>query len=137
MIGNPGPGGAATIWRQGDTWSLSDADTTILLLTMTALIEGLSRAPAAKMIEVRTATKYLVNSFQFGWAKTWRDNGWRRSKGGIVANVDLWERLVTVISGHTTPIEWTHGKPIGEYGQLCRSLAAQASAMAGGEKTLA
>lgn len=140
MIDNPGTGAAAIVWRSGDetgSWTGSDPDTTIIRLTMTALIEGLERAPTAGRVEVVTATKYLVDAFTLGWAATWRGNGWHRSKGGAIANIDLWERLLETIDRRGTVVHWTHGKPLGEDGHRCQRLARKAAATAASENAAA
>ncbi|QDT70363.1 Ribonuclease H [Planctomycetes bacterium MalM25] len=133
MIDNPGPGGAAVVWRRGDdsgSWSGGEPDSTIIRLTMTALIEGLTGSPHAGRVEVLTATKYLVDAFEQDWVTTWRENGWRRPKRGPIANVDLWERLLEAIDARDTPIRWLHGKPFCEEGRRCQRLARKAAAEA-------
>lgn len=67
------------------------------------LVAGLTAIQAARALDpdaqltVVSDSAYLVNCFLEEWHVKWARNGWTSSKGGKVANRDLWERLVPLI----------------------------------------
>jgi len=50
-------------------------------------------------VEIYSDSAYLVNCMQQGWHVKWRQKGWITSKKEPVANRDLWEKLLQLISG--------------------------------------
>ena len=43
---------------------------------------------------------YVCNGIAKRWVQRWQRNGWKTSSGGLVANRDLWERLLAEVQRH-------------------------------------
>ncbi|MEG1820531.1 MAG: RNase H family protein, partial [Oscillospiraceae bacterium] len=72
--GNPGPGGWGTILRcNGVEKELSggERETTNNRMELTAVIEGLKCLKRSCDIELYTDSKYVADSIEKGWAKSW------------------------------------------------------------------
>src|SRR5579862_4070771 len=94
-IGNPGPGGWASILRCNGRkrelcgWS---PETTNNRLELTAAIEGLRALKETCEVEVVTDSEYLKNGIT-KWIQGWKRNGWKTSGKKPVMNQDLWTEL--------------------------------------------
>jgi len=110
--GNPGPGGWA--WAVSPNGSPSGAggepDTTNQRMELAAVLEAL-RALCAdhSLIHVVSDSTYVVNCFRDDWWKKWKRNGWKNSKREPVANVDLWEPLIELVTINQVSFEWVKG----------------------------
>ena len=84
--GNPGAGGWGTILSyNGREKELSggEAQTTNNRMELTAVIEGLRALKEPCRVRIVTDSQYVVNGIEKGWAKSWKQNGWRkRQKAG-------------------------------------------------------
>ena len=110
--GNPGPGGWG--WAVSPDGSLSDAggeaNTTNQRMELAAVLEALkSLTPAHHAVHIVSDSTYVVNCFRDGWWKKWKKNGWKNSKREPVANVDLWEPLIDLVTTHEVTFEWVKG----------------------------
>ncbi|GIU83816.1 MAG: ribonuclease H [Acidimicrobiales bacterium] len=95
-LGNPGPGGWAWLVPEGP-WKSGCAEmATNQRMELTAVLEGLTAIQGP--LEVRCDSNYVVKCFNDGWWQAWVRNGWRNSKGKPVANRDLWEPLVEMVT---------------------------------------
>lgn len=105
--GNPGPGGWAAILlyagKEKEIWGKEDL-TTNNRMELTAAIKGLSALKYPCQVELFSDSAYLVNAFNNGWLKKWRENGWKTSKKESVENQDLWQELLKLAQIHQ--IEW-------------------------------
>lgn len=128
--GNPGPGGWGTILRcNGVEKELSggETETTNNRMELTAVIEGLKHLKRSCNVEVYTDSKYVSDSIEKGWAKSWKKNGWRKSDKKPALNSDLWESLLSELEKHHVKINWVkghHGHPENE---RCDKLAVEQS----------
>lgn len=53
---------------------------------------------------------YLVNCFRDRWFDRWRKNHWTKARGVPVANVDIWDPLITLVEDHQdVTFEWVKG----------------------------
>ena len=52
-------------------------------------------------------SEYLVKGMR-EWVPSWRDRGWKR-KGGSIENLELWQALLQVQSGHAVTWHWVRG----------------------------
>lgn len=109
-LGNPGPGGYAAIVLDHNGSEMSvvsgrEKKTTNQRMEMTAAAEGLSLLPRGVCVTVFTDSKYLVDGMT-SWLPGWKRRGWKKSDGGIVKNIELWQRLDREASGRT--VTWNH-----------------------------
>ena len=52
-------------------------------------------------------SEYLIKGMQ-EWVPSWRARGWKR-KGGSIENLELWQALLQVQSGHAVTWRWVRG----------------------------
>ncbi|NNE10869.1 MAG: ribonuclease HI [Ilumatobacter sp.] len=112
--GNPGPGGWGwAVAPEGSPSGSGGATTTTnQRMELTAVLEALRAlgvgSEAGPVVVVSDST-YVVNCFRDGWWKKWQRNGWKNSKKEPVANVDLWEPLVELVTTGNVTFEWVKG----------------------------
>ena len=129
-LGNPGPGGYATLMVYGEkVKELSGGFrlTTITRMEMLAAIVGLESIKLKWRVVVWTDSKYLCDSVQQGWAKRWRSKGWVVKSGDKAKNIDLWIRLLAVLEEHEVRFEWVKGHAGHPENERCDELSVEAS----------
>ena len=97
-IGNPGPGGWASIIIINDvktTLSGSDEETTNNKMEITAVIKGLEQFPENSSVKIFTDSEYVINTM----TKNWKRN----------TNLDLWNRLDSFVINRTIEWNWVKG----------------------------
>jgi len=129
-IGNPGPGGWG--WALGSERYASGAEprTTNQRMELFAVLDALRSNTG--LVEIVSDSTYVVNCFKDRWWQGWRRRGWKNSKGGPVANRDLWEPLIAeVVEGrvaHGVVFRWVKGHagdPMNEFVDLLATTAAR------------
>jgi ribonuclease HI len=78
-------------------------------------------------VTVYSDSKYVVESFEKGWAKRWRANGWKRNKKDKAENPDLWGRLLDISEKHEVKFKWVKGHAGNRENERCDKLAAEAA----------
>ncbi len=128
---NPGPGGyGVVIEESGKRRELSGGYrlTTNNRMEMMAAIIALEELKDCKTpIDLHSDSSYLVNGISKGWVRKWRKNGWRKSDGGAVLNVDLWQRLIVLVENLDVRLHWLKGHAGNEGNERCDSLAVAAT----------
>jgi ribonuclease HI len=110
-IGNPGPGGWASILRYNDhTRELfgSVEHTTNNRMELSGVIEGLRALREPCEVEIITDSQYVKNGIT-QWIHGWKRNGWKTSAKKPVMNQDLWEELDREVARHKIQWTWTKG----------------------------
>ncbi|WP_295959618.1 ribonuclease HI [Rhodoferax sp.] len=111
--GNPGPGG----WGVLLTWSGTEKEmfggelaTTNNRMEMMAVIEGLSALKQPCSITLYIDSQYVLKGMT-EWLKGWKARGWLTASKEPVKNVDLWQRLDTLVNtaGHKIDWRWVKG----------------------------
>jgi ribonuclease HI len=128
-LGNPGPGGWATILRyNGNHKEMhgSVSETTNNRMELTAAIEGLLALKERCEVEVVTDSEYLKNGITT-WIANWKRNGWKTKAGKPVMNQDLWEELDALVSRHQVRWTWTKGHANHADNNRCDELATEAA----------
>jgi ribonuclease HI len=128
--GNPGPGGYGAIMRfNGAEKELSGGfrNTTNNRMELMGAIAALEALKEPCEATVTTDSQYLVNAVEKGWLYGWKAKGWRKSGNGIVLNIDLWERLLPLLSRHTVKFHWIRGHAGHAENERCDRLAVEAS----------
>ena len=124
--GNPGPGGYGVILKYKDVFKeLSGGAklTTNNRMELTAVIEGLSALKKPSNVVIQTDSKYIVDSINKGWVFNWKNNNWTKSDKSKALNVDLWERLLSLLQIHNVKFKWIKGHNGHEYNERCDKLA--------------
>ena len=110
--GNPGPGGWGAVLESGEHYAEIKGgapDTTNNRMELTAAIEALKvivRENAT--ITLYTDSVYLRDGVT-KWMAGWKKNGWKTSARKAVKNVELWQELDKLASGHTIEWLWVKG----------------------------
>ncbi|MGH9448347.1 MAG: ribonuclease HI [Terriglobia bacterium] len=112
-VGNPGPGGWASILRlkssgQELVITGSHPATTNNRMELTAAIEALRALRRHCRIELQTDSQYVKKGIT-EWLPRWRSNGWVTASGKPVLNQDLWHQLEQVVAQHEVHWSWTPG----------------------------
>ena len=128
--GNPGAGGWGTILEyKGKVKELSGGDelTTNNKMEITAVIEGLKALKEPCKVTVVTDSQYVANGINLGWAKSWRENGWRKKDKKPALNSDLWDELLKLCEKHQVTIEWIKGHAGHPENERCDEMAVKES----------
>ncbi|MGH9044834.1 MAG: ribonuclease H family protein [Acidimicrobiales bacterium] len=130
-LGNPGPGGWAWAVPDGAFASGGDPSTTNQRMELRAVLEAVVTLgnPSGSPLVVVSDSNYVVKCFQDRWWQGWVRRGWRNSAGKPVANRDLWEPLLGVVSGSVRPISfrWVKGHSGERWNDFVDELAVSAA----------
>ncbi len=109
--GNPGPGGWGAILSTGDHEKEifgGERHTTNNRMEVTAVIRALESLKVRCDINVYTDSQYVQKGIS-EWMPSWKRRGWRTAGKKPVKNVDLWQRLDALASGHSVRWHWVKG----------------------------
>jgi ribonuclease HI len=129
-IGNPGPGGYGVVLLYGGhRRELSGGFrlTTNNRMEMTAAIVGLQALKTPCRVTLYSDSKYLVDAVTLGWARRWRENGWKRSRKERAVNPDLWAQLLDLCALHDVSLQWVRGHAGNIENERCDQLATEAA----------
>ncbi len=124
--GNPGPGGWGAVLRYaGKEKELcgGENDTTNNRMELTAVIEALSALKEPCNVRLTTDSKYVCDAVTKGWVYSWQKNGWRKADKKPALNVDLWEKLLPLLSLHKVDFCWVKGHAGHPENERCDALA--------------
>lgn len=124
--GNPGVGGWGAVLKYGSIEreiSGGEASTTNNRMELTAVITALSLLKEPCHVTLTSDSKYVIDAIQKGWLDSWQKKGWRKADGKAVLNIDLWEKLVSLLEIHKVDFVWVHGHTGHKYNERCDELA--------------
>lgn len=133
---NPdGPGGCAVILlydKNGKPYekrkSIPNESTTNNKMEIMAVITGLQMVLEPSDIKIYSDSKYVVDAFHKKWVQKWQRINWDRGEnGGVVKNVDLWKKLLSLLEPHTYQFFWVKGHQGKQYNELCDQMAVEAA----------
>lgn len=73
-------------------------------LTLTALIEAISRLTKPCVIKILTDCSSIQIGINQGWVYEWQRAGWKTAHGAEVKNADLWKQLFDKAAIHALSI---------------------------------
>ena len=123
--GNPGMGGwgAILIYKNIEkVLSGGEKETTNNRMELTAVIKGLEKIKESCHIDIYSDSAYVVNAFLQDWITSWKEKGWRTTKGQV-QNLDLWLKLFSLIEKHEVVWHKVKGHADNEYNNRCDKLA--------------
>ncbi len=130
--GNPGPGGFGVVLLYGEHRKELCGGyrrTTNNRMELLAVIKGLEALKGKCKVTLYSDSKYVLDALTKGWARRWRENGWRRnSKGEPAVNPDLWTRLLELCDGHEMRYQWVKGHAGDPENERCDALSTAALA---------
>lgn len=109
--GNPGLGGWGVLLRYGSNekeLSGGETLTTNNRMELTAVIKALESLKEPCEISLCSDSKYVIEGVN-KWMPNWKKNGWKTASRKAVANVDLWERLDSLLQKHNVSWQWVKG----------------------------
>ena len=124
--GNPGNGGWGAILVYGSTekeLSGGEISTTNNRMELTAAIEALSALKEQCEVTLYSDSKYMIDAIEKKWVYSWRDKGWRKADKSPALNVDLWEKLLSLLEKHEVTLVWVKGHNGHAYNERCDVLA--------------
>lgn len=74
-------------------------DVTNQRISLLAIVDTVSQIKFPCEVEIKTDSEYVVKGIN-QYLQSWKSNGWKRSNGQAVANVDLWLQLSTLTDTH-------------------------------------
>ena len=127
---NPGEGGYCALLQRGDAETEITGGfrkTTNNRMELMAAIAGLRALNEPCQVTLVSDSRYVVNGISKGWARRWRDNGWRRNPHEMASNPDLWEELLTLNDKHDVKFRWVQAHTGHVENERCDRLAVQAA----------
>ena len=124
--GNPGPGGWAAILQYGRfrrEISGGEKSTTNNRMELTGVIRALELLREPCRVELYSDSRYVIDSLEKGWAKSWRARGWRKADKSPALNPDLFETLLAFTETHDMRYHWVKGHAENEHNNRCDELA--------------
>ena len=109
--GNPGPGGWGAWLRWGDHQKElfgGEPLTTNNRMELTAVIESLALLNRRTPVAIYTDSEYVKNGIT-SWIHGWKKRGWRTADNKPVKNIELWQRLDSLVAEHTVTWHWVKG----------------------------
>jgi ribonuclease HI len=106
--GNPGPGGWGAWLKSGEHAKElfgGEAMTTNNRMELTAPIEALASLKRPCAVTIYTDSQYLRNGIST-WIHDWKARGWKTADHKPVKNLDLWQRLDTLVQQHRVSWHW-------------------------------
>lgn len=124
--GNPGAGGwgAVLVYKEARReMSGGEAQTTNNRMELLGAINGLEALKEPCRVILTSDSKYLVDGMTKGWARSWKENGWRKSDKKPALNVELWDRLLDLCDKHEVEFVWVKGHAGHPENERCDVLA--------------
>lgn len=84
--------------RNPSSASAEVEETTGNRLALLCLVAALQRLRRPSLITIHTDNRYLQNGYQS--LPAWKENGWTRPGNKELRNVDLWQQVDKLLSGH-------------------------------------
>ena len=111
--GNPGPGGWGALLSQGRVEKEifgGELATTNNRMELLAVIEALTALKRPCQVTLYLDSEYVRKGIT-EWITGWKARGWRTAAKAPVKNVDLWQRLDTIVmrGGHQIDWRWVKG----------------------------
>ncbi|MBE6562260.1 MAG: ribonuclease HI [Ruminococcaceae bacterium] len=123
---NPGPGGwGAVLVYNGHEKELcgGEKETTNNRMELTAAVMALSALKEPCNVMLCSDSKYLIDGLEKGWAKGWKEKGWKKADKSPALNPDLWEKLLLLTEKHTVSYTWIKGHAGHPYNERCDAMA--------------
>ena len=123
--GNPGIGGWAAILNYNGIEKIlsgGENQTTNNRMELMAVIKGLEAIKEKCKVDIYSDSAYVVNAFLQDWFGNWVKNDWKKNKGQVL-NVDLWKKLLSLISQHDVTWHKVKGHADNENNNRCDKIA--------------
>lgn len=95
-------------------------------MELMAVISGLSKLKETCNVNIYSDSKYVIDAIEKGWVYGWKSRNWMRTKTEKAQNVDLWEKLLDLLSKHNFELHWVKGHAGHPENERCDRLAVSA-----------
>lgn len=129
-LGNPGPGGYACLLIYNAVRKELAAGfrlTTNNRMELLAAIAALRALKEPCRVILHTDSRYLVDGIERGWARKWKEKGWKRAGKKKAENADLWAQLLDLCDYHEVTLVWVEGHAGNKENERCDMLARRAA----------
>ena len=129
-LGNPGPGGyGAVLLYNGNRKELSGGyrRTTNNRMEIMAVLAGLRSLKEPCQVTLYSDSRYVVDAMSKGWARSWRDKGWKKRDKAAALNPDLWAEMLDLSERHQVEYCWVKGHAGDPENERCDALAVAAA----------
>lgn len=124
--GNPGPGGWAVVWCDGDEIQDrrgGEKQTTNNRMELIAVVEAIKwvlKSEKSNLYTIYSDSAYVHNAITKGWIQAWQARGWKTTAGDPVKNQELWQELDALlrVCNHMLmfcKVKGHNGLPMNEY----------------------
>jgi len=100
-----------------------EAQTTNNRMELLSVITALEKLKEPCEITLTSDSRYVLDGLSKGWARSWREKGWKKSDGSAALNPDLWDRLLQLTDRHKIEFVWVKGHAGHPYNERCDTLA--------------
>ncbi len=104
----------------------AEARTTNNRMEMTAVVEGLRALREPCSVSVEIDSKYVRDGIT-KWVRNWSRRDWKTASGDPVKNQDLWQDILSAMSGHAVQWVWVKGHAHHADNNRCDMLAKAAA----------
>ena len=128
--GNPGPGGYGVLLQSGKhqkELAQGYRQTTNNRMELMAVIAALQILTRTCEVTLYSDSRYVVDSIEKGWAKSWRARGWRKADKQPALNADLWALALDLLAKHKVRLVWVKGHASNPGNNRCDEIAVAAS----------
>lgn len=88
-----------------------------------AALHGLEALREPCNVLLFSDSRYLCDSINNGWLINWQKRNWIKADKKPVLNVDLWKKLLLLLSRHNVQMEWLRGHNGHQENERCDQLA--------------
>ena len=128
--GNPGRGGYGAVLIYGEYRKELSGGFRLTTNNRMELLGAINALRALKEkchVTLCSDSKYVIDALSLGWAKKWKENGWKRNKSDKAVNPDLWEMLLYETDKHEMEYVWVKGHDGNTENERCDELAVAAA----------
>ena len=134
--GNPdGPGGYGAVISYVDArgqehikeLSCGYKKTTNNRMELMGVIRALEALKRPCQVDLWSDSQYVVKACEEHWIDKWQKNGWKTAGKKAVKNIDLWKKLLELMSPHQVTFHWVKGHAGQTYNERCDFLATSAA----------
>ena len=88
-----------------------------------AVVHALKLLKCPCNVQLFTDSKYVCDAINRNWLSNWVAKGWVTSGRKPVANRELWEELLPLLTKHRVTFTWVKGHASNKYNNRCDELA--------------
>ena len=92
-----------------------------------AVLAGLRSLKEPCQVTLYSDSRYVVDAMSKGWARNWRDKGWRKADKARALNPDLWAEMLDLSERHQVEYCWVKGHAGDPENERCDELAVAAA----------